>query len=1283
MANHQGGEFTLNNRRLKTLNANSNIWVYTDNKGVVQAFPDQYKSLPKLTSEILKVCNVDVKMISQGCRSCKARRRQPHLPSCTNSSKSQTRTASKVVSSKPPLHQRTIQQAFIGKISSGSAAPSSSTSSLTPPLTKPAAQGEVSETMKQDGSKKKKVHLDNDDDTKLQIEQDDGMDVEERGPAESESGESLDDIEKRLKKDSSLARAISDAKVGAARANSMLAAKRSSALPSDNKSRTESSVASAVVETPPSVTPSPSHSGAKDISTSTINESSTSATFSSPVTSSAPPIAFVAASAAVASSNNLMRKELQKDGRKPIPSSGAATSVSPGATTINGKINEVSSGLQWHNEEEEEQESPKLKSIMETAFDFIKHEIREGCFEYAFPPKSKFSEELQFDPALAALSGTLFFVWDPKRILPHLLGNTQIKCPRCPEESRKNLSWDGMSRRIRIERGAIGGANLVCSAAMRCHGCKGASKEGKEVRDSTFSCLDKDILKQFPPQVRAYFPFLNRKNGAIVLCETITSFSFLAERGTSFKAIEESNRTAITQRFANFENRRKQLFEQAKLSIKEQLGAGKVPDKLPDGSVLDYVKDFVLTAGVAIKIYITEYARQFPILQASFLNAILVSPSLHIDMCFPWGNDGSDSGQTGLWVVLNCYGEVVAAQAAVSKSPDDAIKMLRAIRKHADAHNHKIKVIFTDNPIIDASALREVFGQDIYIAKDLFHIVSALFDCVGKTQKLRPHWESAVVNSFWSFVEEDVKLERDRLIASGWPLEKVEFFMKQPSFLKSRQAIRHVLRPVGHIRDMLDAALIVFSTKKVLTLTAWEARQPIFLCIEEYLKLPTGFELPRNVGTADRPIWRYMQGTSMVELFNRFCNELNLERFSPEGAEALLARVAFTFSHTQRINFRLQPLLLYLRDPTLQNDFIALERRFKSKEWLRASSESFAGIEPIVPLKSDPDSEGLVNLKKPLGSYSLSALEYLKTGSHENISKRVPLSSFAKDLVVKDLVLRKSRADDPSRPFETDEERDLLTEMIKEKAYLTNAGQERLFKNDQFDLHEFFASVSRGALDELFVINKMCFDWNIQFLIMHEYAILSYKHLRLDSEKITPKEPVHFKNEFERRSKIASKKLLDAPIKSLLNDVALVSSTQAPSSSGPILDATPAVVGFQSIPPAILPNVVPASINQLVPPLKPRPIGVPKQSETSKGQTRKKKDPFCVECKCHANHVSLDPCPFFRWMTEFPKVPLQGYETSRQAHDRIWKQCRLNFVADDGTYKKPNHPCNFLGNLLD
>lgn len=94
----------------------------------------------------------------------------------------------------------------------------------------------------------------------------------------------------------------------------------------------------------------------------------------------------------------------------------------------------------------------------------------------------------------------------------------------------------------------------------------------------------------------------------------------------------------------------------------------------------------MLTAKLASKFFVQETQRQEGLIQKTFLNAVVASSSLHIDMTFPWGNDGSKSGETGLWVMLNGFGEVVAVRSATSKSLDEAAGLLSQINEYARDH---------------------------------------------------------------------------------------------------------------------------------------------------------------------------------------------------------------------------------------------------------------------------------------------------------------------------------------------------------------------------------------------------------------------------------------------------------------------------------------------------------------------------------------------------------------------------------------------------------------------
>jgi len=433
--------------------------------------------------------------------------------------------------------------------------------------------------------------------------------------------------------------------------------------------------------------------------------------------------------------------------------------------------------IEDNDEEESIQEQScfsAVRPIILEGLEKIKSSVKPETLHYIFPELP----QRNCEPGYHAIKQSTFFVWDPIKQFPARMGDRELECPECSDVL---ISKGYCTSSIRIERGAGVRARLLVTTDLRCTKC---SDEGKPC---SFNSAHPCILRQLPDTVREEFPFVATPNGAFISIERLNSIISMLVGGTSFNAIETQFEDGVVSELFRLEKLRRDLYIHRKQSPFEAL-----PEKLPADNVHDFAALFSLTTKVMCNFLVAECVRREGLIQQSFRNAILGTHSLHIDMLFPWGNDGSTKGETGIWVILNGYGEVVAVRSATTKSLDDAAGLLTQIAQFAGEHKHRIAVVFTDNPAIDASAIRSAFGDDVAVCKDVFHLICALFDCTKKNAKNRMGWENAVLNAFYWFHKEDIDAEEKKL--KDAKVENYDKLLKSASYLRSRKRIRHFLR---------------------------------------------------------------------------------------------------------------------------------------------------------------------------------------------------------------------------------------------------------------------------------------------------------------------------------------------------------------------------------------------------------------------------------------------------------------------------------------------------------
>jgi hypothetical protein len=117
-------------------------------------------------------------------------------------------------------------------------------------------------------------------------------------------------------------------------------------------------------------------------------------------------------------------------------------------------------------------------------------------------------------------------------------------------------------------------------------------------------------------------------------------------------------------------------------------------------------------------------------------------------------------------------------------------------------------------------------------------------------------------------------------------------------------AVLHTLRPAEDIYTRLRQLLADYQLTGVFKADACKTHESSLKTILKYVDEPC--ETPRvvNVGTAERPHYRYGGGTNLVELLNRLLNAVHLERFGEETANELVVGVLQRFDHTKKRLFR-------------------------------------------------------------------------------------------------------------------------------------------------------------------------------------------------------------------------------------------------------------------------------------------------------------------------------------------------------------------------------------------
>jgi hypothetical protein len=377
-----------------------------------------------------------------------------------------------------------------------------------------------------------------------------------------------------------------------------------------------------------------------------------------------------------------------------------------------------------------------------------KHKSTNSKRKVPFPNMGEFPvDELRLHPVAFSLAQCTMFNWDAYKAC-------ELYCPQfrfcCPNVGcGKALQCKGWGKNARIEQSNSPNACVVRFKEFGCTSCAPPQQK-------SWSSLDAALMDQLPKVVRGQFPFVCIPNGSLVSKATVMSIVCGATTNFAFEAMEKQGKEAITAVFLDAEMTRRDVF--TSLSSSATLHA--VPTVLPEGTVLDYVDCFALTAPVMKKLFLMHMFQQTPYAQKVFMLNSMETDVLCFDMVHFHGNKGSKEGVYGMWVVLGKFGAPICARTAMTKSLQDAKGMLKGIQDFGDKSTNFYSSACTDFPEADEQPVHEVLGELVKVIKDTFHLRKSLSDTTLDASKFTLGFEEALSGVFWSF--SDVDIARDR-----------------------------------------------------------------------------------------------------------------------------------------------------------------------------------------------------------------------------------------------------------------------------------------------------------------------------------------------------------------------------------------------------------------------------------------------------------------------------------------------------------------------------------------
>jgi hypothetical protein len=356
----------------------------------------------------------------------------------------------------------------------------------------------------------------------------------------------------------------------------------------------------------------------------------------------------------------------------------------------------------------------------------------------------------------------------------------------------KKLWRDGESQSFRIVKGIDLKVRVLKFYNYRCNRC-----ETNECKDRVYSGISPEIIEQLSPVVRGTIDFVSTSK-TVLSQSLITLTGALRERNTSFRAIAKSVADTIATNIIDMELMKMELLEEKDTPIIRSLGQSH-RIKLTGKRLIEYSKLFAVSPKVLQEAYRDQTVPQESLIQTSFNNASIGSRQFSMDMNHVFGNKGSKEGIYGNMHVMNQYQEVCVGQAQTGKSIKESEAVLRSIQIRApDA-----KVFHTDEPAAIEKSLKKIFGPDIGLLKDPFHLMQYFEGAIRAQSDLKERFYSLLSQLLFVYEKDDIQRLKDSLINAGLSDEEASKRVVDVSFLKKhRHRVRRYLNKPDDIEGV-------------------------------------------------------------------------------------------------------------------------------------------------------------------------------------------------------------------------------------------------------------------------------------------------------------------------------------------------------------------------------------------------------------------------------------------------------------------------------------------------
>lgn len=338
---------------------------------------------------------------------------------------------------------------------------------------------------------------------------------------------------------------------------------------------------------------------------------------------------------------------------------------------------------------------------------------------------------------------------------PTLMDGKAISCPNCG--TSRDVSLDGWTKSFRICH-QVGSYSLIKARRYKCTNDfhKQNGKTGFH-----FTAMDSTVMSTLPPIVRNCIPFVILGRG-IYHVDLVSYIRESRMAGTSFSAMEQCLRNMMA--------RKSKLNMLAYLELIETIIAtNRVRRQNQPGLTIKdpvvNIDQFEINAVIGptrrrlTQLYVEELIRLEPHLVADMVNikATVLKTDHTFKLCKSVRSYGSKlPSYYGAVHIMNEVGEICAFYYTYTKSFEELTKEFELFRDRVRRLEGKVERIYIDNPDTAGMFFKRIFGDDVEICYDIFHIMDDFHRLLAKNDPQRNEYMSKLSDIFFVVDENDL-----------------------------------------------------------------------------------------------------------------------------------------------------------------------------------------------------------------------------------------------------------------------------------------------------------------------------------------------------------------------------------------------------------------------------------------------------------------------------------------------------------------------------------------------